>query len=192
MQSAPSGRGQHASRGRAMRRTIGLSALLILLTGHPVWASDPQATELVGLMTMAVRGTTEQLQLVQHIESARLSAEPLGQFDKYFGYFLAQGKRVKIANADRGALQVYERAVSALEPEWNRVAADNDLKFVQERMPAFRRFMAERSGKRPELAAQGAQTLAAAALKYEIHYGQIPERLEQLIIPPGGAPLVDR
>jgi hypothetical protein len=174
-----------------MKRAVWLSAL-VLLTPHHARASDPRATELVGLMTMTVRATTEQFQLAQHIESARLSADALALLDKYLAGMLAEEKRVKGGLADPGAVKMYEHALGQLEPEWNRVAGNNDLKFVLERMPTFRRVLAERSGKQPELAAQGVAALMAAAQAYEIRYGQLPDRLERLVAPPGGGtPLVE-
>ena len=175
-----------------MKRIVGLSAL-ILLAAPPARASDPRATELVGLMTMTVRATTEQLQLVQHIESARLSADALGQLDKYLAFMLAEQKRTKTDNADPGALKMYERAVRDLEPEWNRVAARDDLKFSLDGLPTFRRFMTERVAGRPGVAAEDLRRLTAAVRVYEVRFGQIPERLDHLLAPPGGGPqLVER
>jgi hypothetical protein len=175
-----------------MKWTVWLSAVFLLAAQH-LRASDPRATELVGLMTMTVRATTEQLRFVQHLETARQSADALGQLDKYLAFMLAEEKRVKVSNADPGALKLYEQAVGELEPEWKRIASRDELKYVLDRMPTFRRVLTERAGGRPGVAAEGVRGLTAAAQAYEIRFGQLPERLEQLVAPPGGGPpLIER
>jgi hypothetical protein len=172
---------------------IAWSIALSLLAIHTARASDPRATELIGLMTMTARATTEQLQFVQHIETARQSVDALRQLDKYLALFLAEEKQIKVSNADAGALKLYERSVGELELEWKRVASRDDLRYVLDRMPTFRRVMTERAGGPPGVAAEGVQALAMAALAYEIRVGQLPDRLDQLLAPPdGGLPLVER
>ncbi len=167
--------------------------ILSLLVANPVGANDPRATELVGLMTMAVRNATEHLQLVRHSQGAQWAADPLARLDRYLAFMLAEDKRVKIGDAHPDAIKLYERAVDELAPEWKRVEAEEQLKYVLNRMPAFRRVLTERTGGKPSVAAQDVQTLTKAAQAFEIRYGQLPERLEQLAAPPdGGNPFVDR
>lgn len=176
-----------------MKRIVLYLPALVLLAVPHARAADPRATELVGLMTMTVRATTEQLQFVRHIETARQSEDALRQLDRYLAYFLSEERRTKVGTADPGALELYERSVGQLELEWKRVTGRDELKYVLDTMPAFRRVMTERVGGRPGVAAEGVKALTAAAQAYEVRFGQLPERLEQLTTPPGGGPpLVER
>ncbi|HEY1378002.1 MAG TPA: type II secretion system protein GspG [Gemmataceae bacterium] len=157
-----------------------------LISAAVARAGDPQANELVGLMTQAVRATTEQLQLVQHTAGARLSADALGQLDHYVAGMLAEERRVPVAQADAAILDAFDRAVKDLRPEWGRVSGQEDLKAVLTPLAATRRVVAERAGGRAGLAVRGVESIAAAVQAHELRYGRPPERLEQLAAPPNG------
>jgi hypothetical protein len=144
-------------------------------------AGNPRANELVGLMTQTIRATTEQLQLVQHAEGARLSADQLRQLNGYLAGMLAEERRAPTTDADPAVINALDQAVAALRPEWDRVVGNDQLKATVAGLAAIRRVVTDRAGGRADAAVCGVRGLSDAVASYELRHGRPPERLEQLL-----------
>jgi hypothetical protein len=184
-----------------MNRALILSAAMLFATASAE-ADEPVINEAIRKYADAVEEASSQLGTVHDQGSANKATETLVRLDKEAGEWRARWKQAQTREPPGGAILRHANGITdEFEVAWSRVVDAEVANGLLEKLPEFRKVIAERAASRKpglfdllgerenakhNLAKIKANAVASAAQRYLVKTGNLPASLQDLLTPPGG------